>query len=322
MKFIGTDSGAQAQSYIDRQFVDTANSCADPHPKGSGVGGSRAVHRLRHMLSVMRLLRNFQSPGPHPGIIVTDQDGKKIDPGVKDRRSDRSQRHMSAGRRLYYFLGMPLLRGLLYVVTATYRVERVIGKEIVARIIADKDGIYAPCYWHQHHILCSTMLHDWITQGFRACFLVSASVDGEVPARIARAWGAAVIRGSANRTGALALRDMQQKMKDGYSIVTTADGPNGPKYEFKPGAVLMARIGGVPMVPVACAAQSAWYLKRWDDFMIPRPFSKVVLAVGEPVTVPKNTPLDELEEYRLQMQYATNALMAESKMALQKVTSK
>jgi lysophospholipid acyltransferase (LPLAT)-like uncharacterized protein len=157
------------------------------------------------------------------------------------------------------------------------------------------------------------MLRGWVKRGFRACFLVSPSVDGEVPARIARSWGAKVIRGSANRTGAQALREMQQMMKDGYSIVTTADGPNGPKYEFKQGAVLMARIGNVPMVPVACAAERAWYLKRWDDFMIPKPFSRVVLAVGEPIAVPAKTPLDGLEEYRLQMQYATNALMSESK---------
>jgi lysophospholipid acyltransferase (LPLAT)-like uncharacterized protein len=260
----------------------------------------------------------FQVAGQHQGNNVGDQHSKKTISDTEQRRSDRSQRRLSYGRRLYYFLGMPLLRALLYLGTASYRIEKVIGKDIAERIIADQKQLYAPCYWHQHHILCSTMLRDWVKRGFRACFLVSASVDGDVPARIARTWGAEVIRGSANRTGALALRDMQRMMKDGYSIITTADGPNGPKYEFKAGAVLMARIGDVPMVPIACAAERAWYLKRWDDFMIPKPFSRVVLAIGEPVSVPKNTPPDKLEEYRLQMQYATNALMAESKQLLER----
>jgi hypothetical protein len=159
-------------------------------------------------------------------------------------------------------------------------------------------------------------MRTWIQRGFRACFLVSASVDGEVPARIARSWGAEVIRGSANQTGALVLRDMQKMMKQGIAIVTTADGPNGPRYEFKPGAVLMARIGGTPLVPLACAADRAWYLDRWDEFMIPKPFARVVYAVGEPVAVPRDAPMDRLEEYRLEMQYATNALMAESKQLL------
>ena len=224
---------------------------------------------------------------------------------------------MSVGRRLYYFLGMPVLRGIYSLVSWTYRLEAVIGDDIADRIVADKETVYAPCYWHQHHILCSNLLRRWINRGFRACFLVSASVDGEVPARVARAWGAEVIRGSANQTGALALRDMQQMMKNGYSIVTTADGPNGPKYEFKPGAVLMARIGGVPMVPVACAAEWAWYLDRWDSFMIPKPFSRIVLAIGEPIAVPKTTPINEIEPYRVQMENATNSLARQSQELLE-----
>ena len=247
---------------------------------------------------------------------MPDRDSPPDFSDVESRRSSRSRRRMSSGRRLYYTLGMPLVRFLLWLLSSTYRVEKIIGTEIADRIVSDRKAVYAPCYWHQHHILCSGMLRDWIRRGFRACFLVSASVDGEVPSRIARSWGADVIRGSANQTGALVLRDMQQRIRDGVAIVTTADGPNGPKYEFKSGAVLMARIGGTPLVPIACAADRAWYLDRWDDFMIPKPFARVVLAVGEPISVPRDTPMDKLEEYRLQMQYATNALMAESKQVL------
>ena len=125
--------------------------------------------------------------------------------------------------------------------------------------------------------------------------------------------------GSPVRTTTTALRceGMQKMMKQGVAIVTTADGPNGPKYEFKPGAVLMAKIGGTPLVPVACAADRAWYLDRWDDFMIPKPFARVVYAVGEPIVVPRDAAIDKLETYRLEMQYATNALMEESKQALE-----
>jgi hypothetical protein len=137
-------------------------------------------------------------------------------------------------------------------------------------------------------------------------------VDGDVPDRIARSWGAEVIRGSANQTGALVLRDMQQMMKRGVSVVTTADGPNGPKYAFKVGAVLMARIGRAPMVPLACAADRAWYLNRWDNFMIPKPFARVVLAIGEPITVPADTSIADLEKFRLRMEDATNSLLRQS----------
>jgi hypothetical protein len=224
---------------------------------------------------------------------------------------------MGAMRRVYYFIGLPLLRGLIGILNATYRVEKIIGAENIEPYIGSA-AICAPCYWHQHHVVGSTLIRTWVRRGFKACFLVSGSVDGEVPERVARAWGAEVIRGSANQSGALALRDMQGMMKNGFSIVTTADGPRGPKYEFKMGAILMARIAGVPIIPIACAASSAWYLDRWDNFMVPKPFSKIVLAIGEPYTIPKNAPLDGLESHRLLVQEAVMSLMADSETELNK----
>jgi lysophospholipid acyltransferase (LPLAT)-like uncharacterized protein len=277
----------------------------------AGSGAPRA--RQAQYYIDQRAIDTANSPGmsqPDPRPDYSD---------VEARRSTRSRRKMSIGRRLYYAVGMPVLRFIFWLVSSTYRVQKVIGADIADRIIADQKTVYAPCYWHQHHVLCSNLMRSWIRRGFRACFLVSASVDGDVPARIARSWGADVIRGSANQTGALVLRDMQARIRDGVAIITTADGPNGPKYEFKPGAVLMARIGGTPLVPVSCWADRAWYLDRWDDFMIPKPFARVVFAVGEPIEVPRKASMESLEEYRLEMQYATNALMQESKQVLGKV---
>ncbi len=235
---------------------------------------------------------------------------------IESRRSTASRRRMSTLRRLYYFFGLPLLRGVIRLLTASYRIEKVIGAEHLEGFVGN-DAICAPCYWHQHHVVVSTLMRSWVKRGFKACFLVSGSVDGEVPERIARAWGAEVIRGSANQSGALALRDMQRMMKNGYSIVTTADGPRGPKYEFKLGAILMARIAAVPIVPIACAADRAWYLKRWDNFMIPKPFARIVIAYGEPYPIPADTPLDKLEPHRVNVQQAVMSLMAESQDALQ-----
>ncbi|MDH4124932.1 MAG: DUF374 domain-containing protein [Gammaproteobacteria bacterium] len=217
---------------------------------------------------------------------------------------------MTRGRRLYYFLGTPILRALLRLGIASYRVEAIIGEEHIEPFL-DGKAVCAPAYWHQHHVLCSNLVKSWIKRGFKGCFLISGSVDGEVPERIARSWHAEVIRGSANQSGALALRDMQAMMKRGYSIVTTADGPRGPLYEIKPGVVVMARIGGVPIIPIACAASHVWELPRWDKFMIPLPFCRVVLGIGEPYKIPANVPLDEIEPHRLAVQEAVMSLMQE-----------
>ena len=109
-------------------------------------------------------------------------------------------------------------------------------------------------------------------------------------------------------------------MKNGTSIVTAADGPLGPKYEFKPGVVLMSRIGSAPMIPVACAADRAWYLNRWDNFMVPKPFARIVLAIGEPHPVPSGSSMEELESHRMAMQSALMALTDKSKEALRRET--
>jgi lysophospholipid acyltransferase (LPLAT)-like uncharacterized protein len=234
---------------------------------------------------------------------------------VESRRSSRSDRRMTRIRRFYYHIGTPLLRGLIRLLVWSYRYQPTVGAEHIDALIAS-EAVCAPAYWHQHHVLCSTEVRRWIGRGFKACFLISGSVDGEVPERIARAWGAEVIRGSANESGALALRDQHAMMKSGYSIVTTPDGPQGPQHELKTGVMLMARIGGVPIVPVACAADRAWFLNRWDRFMIPKPFSRVAIGIGKPYAIPPGTPVNELEPHRLNVQRAVMSVMEECQATL------
>ena len=222
---------------------------------------------------------------------------------------------MSPARAVVYALGRPVLGGLVRLLWWSYRIEAVIGADVVDRVIADERA-YVPCYWHRDILVCLMTIRGWIKRGFKAGVIISASVDGEVPSKIARSWGAEVIRGSANRTGALAMRDMHQVMKKGTSIVTAADGPLGPAYYFKSGVVLTSRIGAAPMLPIGCAADRAWHLRRWDDFMIPKPFARLVVAVGEPHLVPPGTSKEGLEDEREAMQIAVNGLVEQSKTVL------
>jgi lysophospholipid acyltransferase (LPLAT)-like uncharacterized protein len=251
---------------------------------------------------------------------MTEEKAKTNFDDVESRRANVGRRRMSTGRRIYYFLGLPILRLVVRLISSTYRLEKVIGKDVAERVISD-GKVYAPCYWHQHTVLCLLLMRRWVKRGFKGGFIVSPSVDGEVPARIARSWGAEVIRGSAERTGALAMRDIHKIMKNGISIITAADGPLGPKYEFKPGVVLMSRIGSAAMIPIACAADRAWHLDRWDDFMVPKPFARIVLAVGEPHPVPASSSKEDLESHRKSMHDSLMSLMEQSKEALQNEAS-
>lgn len=236
---------------------------------------------------------------------------------VESRRSKASRRTLSAGRRFLYFLLAPLLRAILGLLWRSYRVEKVIGEEIGERIVAEQ-LVCIPCYWHQQHLICANIVRRWIRQGFDASIVISASVDGEVPSRIAGAWGAKVIRGSANQTGALVMRDMHGALKRGSSIITTPDGPRGPIFEFKAGNILIARISGTPLVPLACAADRSWRLTSWDRMMIPKPFARVVVAIGEPHAVPRDASVDGLEQHRIEMQNALMSLMTQCREAVEK----
>ena len=244
---------------------------------------------------------------------------KNVAPDYSDvemRRGKRSSRHMTVGRRVTYAIGKQLLRFILFVLTSSYRFEKVLGSEIVDRLIANKDQAYVPVLWHGQQIVTTHMIRNWIRRGLRAGYIISASVDGEIPAAIARSWGAEVIRGSAQETGALVLRDAIQLMKRGVSIVTNPDGPLGPPFEIKTGTVIMARMGGAPMVPIVFAASSAWRLNTWDHFVIPKPFARIVVAVGVPIEVPRDLPMNEIESVRKRVQSAMESLANEARQQL------
>ncbi len=228
------------------------------------------------------------------------------------RRNPNSGRHMTLMRRLVYWIAAPLIAGFARLLWSTCRVEIVTGAGTVEQMVSD-DAPYLPCHWHRDIFVCLMTIRSWLRRGFRAGVVISASVDGEVPAAIARAWGAEVVRGSATRTGALAMRDMHQLMKNGTSIITVADGPVGPACYFKPGVLLAARIGSARIVPMSCAANRAWHFNTWDSFMLPKPFAKVALAVGEPVEVPRRASPEEQEALRIRLEYAVNSLEQQSK---------
>ena len=78
----------------------------------------------------------------------------------------------------------------------------------------------------------------------------------------------------------------------------TPDGPRGPRFKFKPGAILLAQMSGRPILPMAFAASRAWLIK-WDKFVLPVPFARIVIAVGAPRYVPRVTDAAAIERCRV-----------------------
>ena len=150
-----------------------------------------------------------------------------------------------------------------------------------------------PCYWHQHELFCARYLLLQMPRGLKLGFLVSPSVDGEVPAMIARRLGAQVIRGSSTHTGAKALRDYYQLLvNESVSPVITPDGPTGPPLRFKPGG----HAAGADL-RAAAAAHGLRGVERlafgWDNFVMPRPGSRIAIAIGAPVRVDRTVALGQ-----------------------------
>ncbi len=117
-----------------------------------------------------------------------------------------------------------------------------------------------------------------------------------------RSLGGEVIRGSSTHTGARALRDFYQALvHEGISPVIAPDGPRGPPWKFKPGALLLAQLSQRPIVPLSFCASRAWKV-GWDRFVIPKIGARVVIAIGEPVYVAKGLDAAALERLQADME--------------------
>jgi lysophospholipid acyltransferase (LPLAT)-like uncharacterized protein len=247
-------------------------------------------------------------------------------PGVEKKQSDglrntiyeqqtRSGRRMTPARRLLYTALVPVALRLLRAVAGWSRRVRVIGAEHIAAAL-ERAPSFIPVYWHQHQLLCVSYLLEQRRAGVNLGFLISPSVDGDLAAMLVRSLGAAVIRGSSSHTGARALRDYYQALvKEAVSPAITPDGPRGPPWKFKPGAVLLAQLSQRPIVPMAYAASRAWKV-QWDRFIIPKPLSRIVIAIGEPVYVAKGVNAVGLERLQLEMENRLKALYAQAAAAI------
>lgn len=113
--------------------------------------------------------------------------------------------------------------------------------------------------------------------------MVSASNDGEILSEVLKREGNELIRGSSNRDNIKSLKEAVRYAKNGYTLGIAIDGPKGPIFEPKAGAIYIAQKTGLPMICVSSYCSKKWVLKNlWDRLEIPKPFSRNIHYVGEP----------------------------------------
>lgn len=221
-------------------------------------------------------------------------------------RTTRSGTAMSFKVRV----GAWLIRVLSRILWSTCRVTIHGSVDDITRMLRSGQPCL-PCVWHQMLLFCGYYLIRLSkSEDFKLSFLTSPSADGEIAAQVVLHLGAGVVRGSSSSAGARVLRDCYHAVaRNGVSLLFPADGPRGPLHELKPGALMVARLTGAPILPVGYRASRAWRLRSWDHFIVPKPFARIDIYIGDPYYVPKDAALEHLERYRAEVQSAMRSLV-------------
>lgn len=205
---------------------------------------------------------------------------------------------------------LPAWKELL--VLLVYLLMRTIGCSLRARL-DDPSGLLARhggqqvifCIWHNRLALCMEVNRRFflpLRPGRKMAALVSASRDGALVARLLEWFGAQAVRGSSSRRGPQALLELTSWAEEGFDLAITPDGPRGPCYRAQEGAVALAQLTRLPILPVSYDLSWKWQLSSWDRFQIPLPFAVWTVRVGEPILVQRELSDAERELKRQQLE--------------------
>lgn len=157
--------------------------------------------------------------------------------------------------------------------------------------------------WHCHQCLVYGIENK---EKFYA--LISASNDGEIIAKAAESLNIKSVRGSSKRHGVSASLAMIDKLKEGNSVGIMVDGPRGPKGKVKEGIINIAKLSGIPIVPVAWASKDKTFFtfNTWDKFQVPFGPCRTVALYGDPIFVPSELDKEQTKEWCLKIEDAMN----------------
>lgn len=150
--------------------------------------------------------------------------------------------------------------------------------------------------WHNRLFLVAEIARRY--RGGKPVYgLVSASRDGAWLSAFFSAVGIRSVRGSSSKLGREAATALIDVLKGGNDVGITPDGPRGPCYDLKPGALIVARRGHALVLLIGAEFRSAWRLKSWDRFALPLPFSRV--SIRAELFTPEQLSGDRNETARL-----------------------
>jgi len=216
-------------------------------------------------------------------------------------REVRSQRRSSWFRRTAYAIAAPIAVGLGMLLWSSYR-YRVNGGDELYRLV-EEDRPLILTFWHDSLFVIVWLLVRLGHLGARVTYLISPSQDGEFAVRMLALIGGHAVRGSATRSGVKAMHGLYRAVgRDNASPVLVPDGPQGPRHSCKPGAVMLAKLSGAPIQPIACAARRGWRMPTWDRQLVPMPLTRISVVCGSSYGIDRDIDSDgiELERQKLE----------------------
>ncbi len=184
---------------------------------------------------------------------------------------------------------------------------RTLGTEPRDRL-AEAGQPFIACVWHGRMLM---MPYAWHRRD-QVHMLISDHIDGRLIAQTIGHFGIKTIAGSSSKGGPQAIRAMVKTLRNGRWVGITPDGPRGPRMRAAAGIVAVARIAGVPVVPVTFGANWCWTMGSWDRFCIPLPLARGVIIWGPPIEVATDADPAAQEHARRQVEDGLNAITKEA----------
>ncbi|MFC5863783.1 lysophospholipid acyltransferase family protein [Acidicapsa dinghuensis] len=185
---------------------------------------------------------------------------------------------------------------LLMIVGRTWRFEVMAEEGVTPAFHGFTPGREIYCFWHQCVLPCA-----YYFRNTGATILISQSFDGELITRILELFGYHAVRGSSTRGGQQGLIGLNRVLDEGTPAIFTADGPRGPIYRAKMGPVKLAQLSGAPIGSFHLQPQKAWIMRSWDQFFVPKPFTRIAVSWGQWTIVSEEATNDELPTLRDQL---------------------
>ncbi len=205
----------------------------------------------------------------------------------------------SFSQRLILAVVPRLVWALLWIVSRTWRFEVIAPDGVIPVIFGEKAGPEIYCFWHQCVLPCTVYFRRT-----HATILISRSFDGELITRILEMFGFHATRGSSSRGAREGLLGLKQVIESGAPAIFTADGPRGPIYRTKMGPIKLAQMTGAPIGCFHLEPEHAWTMRSWDRFLVPRPFTRIVVSWGPWTRLPSNLSPEEFEPKREELNAA------------------